>query len=500
MHTQESNSSREQFFAKSRENIEKSRVLSGIPGLSVGVLHKGELVFAEGFGKRNENDSFHAETLVPIGSLTKAFTATAIGELVAEGKLDWDKTPVSQYLPEFQLKHPHHTAEFTLSDLLSHRTGMASDDDISFYYTKESMSDVIKRLKHADIPVKTGSKRTYCNTMFSTAGEAAARVANVKYEDLVRDKVLRPLGLDNTGFSPTEMKGKSDDYAMPYTITSLEDALEGKFRLEQLDEDYMTLAPSGDMYSNVIDMLKWGRVVIKKGELDGKQVLNKESVQRTLKPETIDGRPAKEDFGPISNYGFGWMIQSYKGQTVYTHSGGVSGFGSYLALFPDQDLVVAVMQNAMYASLGNLVPYYFADELVDLPRTQDWLLDVAPKDAKKIYDWVFNQASGNIPEKIPDKSMSHPLKSYVGEYLHPLHGSFSVRLSKAEGKNVLEATVWNLDATVEHLHYDAFVLFQDDAMLRGKFWAIFRTQVDGTVGSVAVEYQGMNVEFKRAKK
>jgi CubicO group peptidase (beta-lactamase class C family) len=60
--------------------------------------------------------------LAPIGSLTKAFTATAIGELVAEGKMDWNETPVNTYLPEFQLKDPVLTSQLTLVDLLSHRT------------------------------------------------------------------------------------------------------------------------------------------------------------------------------------------------------------------------------------------------------------------------------------------------------------------------------------------------------------------------------------------
>lgn len=59
---------------------------------------------------------------MPVGSLTKAFTATAIGELVAEGKMDWDTTPVNTYLPEFELKDPVVTSQLTLVDILSHRT------------------------------------------------------------------------------------------------------------------------------------------------------------------------------------------------------------------------------------------------------------------------------------------------------------------------------------------------------------------------------------------
>ncbi|KAF9944498.1 hypothetical protein BGZ70_004591, partial [Mortierella alpina] len=103
--------------------IEKTRLQLGIPGLSVAVLYKGEIIFAEGFGKRNaQGDEYKASTLQPIGSVTKSFTAAAIGEMVAEGKLDWDTTPVNKYLPEFQYKDPVLTSQLTFIDLLSHRT------------------------------------------------------------------------------------------------------------------------------------------------------------------------------------------------------------------------------------------------------------------------------------------------------------------------------------------------------------------------------------------
>ncbi|KAF9904293.1 hypothetical protein EC991_002844, partial [Linnemannia zychae] len=105
-----------------RAVLDNYRVVGGIKGMAVSVLYKGELIFAEGFGHRNDSDPFTKDTLMPIGSLTKAFTAAAVGELVAEGKMDWDSTPVNTYLPEFQFKDPVMTSQLTLADLLSHRT------------------------------------------------------------------------------------------------------------------------------------------------------------------------------------------------------------------------------------------------------------------------------------------------------------------------------------------------------------------------------------------
>ncbi|KAG0358789.1 hypothetical protein BGX24_005914, partial [Mortierella sp. AD032] len=96
-----------------RATIERAMSRCGVPGMAIAVLHKNELVFAEGFGKRNKDDPYTVETVQPIGSLTKAFTATAIGELVAEGKVDWDTTPVNKYLPEFKFKDPILTSQLT---------------------------------------------------------------------------------------------------------------------------------------------------------------------------------------------------------------------------------------------------------------------------------------------------------------------------------------------------------------------------------------------------
>ncbi|KAF9958721.1 hypothetical protein BGZ70_009110 [Mortierella alpina] len=253
------------------------------------------------------------QTVCPIGSVTKSFTAAAIGEMVAEGKLDWDTTPVNKYLPEFELKDPLLTSQLTFD--------LGRKADMAFFRSPEPRIETIQRLKHAEFKSKLGSKMNYSNAMYTVAGEASARVAGMSYEELVREKVIQPLGLKNTGFSQVEMRDRFSNHAMPFSATSLEDAQKGNYKAEKLEEVYMTLAPAGDMYSTVLDLVKWGRVVINGGEQNGKQVLNKEAIQETLKPQTIiRGRRRGPQFPPMINYGLGWMIDSYKGRAVYKHS------------------------------------------------------------------------------------------------------------------------------------------------------------------------------------
>jgi CubicO group peptidase (beta-lactamase class C family) len=179
---------------------------------------------------------------------------------------------------------------------------------------------LIKYLRYVDQPSKLTSKLNYSNTMYAVAGEAGATVAGVSYEELVKTRVFDPLGLANTGFSQSALKSFSN-YALPYDAASFEDAKEGNFIRGELDEDYLSDAPAGDIYSNVLDLARWGRAVLKGGEVDGKQVLNKNSIAETWTGRTFAlGTRRSADFAPVVAYGMGWAIDAYKGHAQYSHS------------------------------------------------------------------------------------------------------------------------------------------------------------------------------------
>lgn len=113
---------------------------------------------------------------------------------------------------------------------------------------------------------------------------------------------------------------KHPNYVMPFYADSLKEAQEGRFYEGELEPTFGATAAAGDIYSNVYDLLSWGSTIMKFGEFNGKQVLNKEAVQEQLKAHSVD-RSVKTmpELGPASNYGFGWFMDNYKGQTVYFH-------------------------------------------------------------------------------------------------------------------------------------------------------------------------------------
>ncbi|KAF9152142.1 hypothetical protein BG015_005731 [Linnemannia schmuckeri] len=476
-----------------RSTIKRAMERCGVPGMGIAILHKNQIVFADGFGKRNKDDPYTLQTVQPIGSLTKAFTATTIGELVAEGKVDWDTTSVSKYLPDFQLKDPILTSQLTFADMLSHHTGFPNNM-LSWHKTKDSRRDLIKRLRYVDdIPRKLTTTMNYNNVIYAVAGEAAAHVAGTSYEDLVFDKVIRPLGLNKTGFSPINMKRlHPDNYALPHEAISYEAAEKGQFVVLPLDDIYMAYSPAGDAYSNVLDLVRWGKAVMDLGVVDGKQVLNGTSVEETLKAHTIAyGGRRGTGYGAALTYGFGWLLDSYKGHVFYRHNGATSGFTADLVMFPHDDLVIASTSNIVKVSqIGDYIPLHIADVLFDLPinSTFDWIEEMAVPEVKGYYTAMKQLGQGFLPPQIPNKpaTFANNLSAYVGEYADPLFGKFVIGLEKKKDPNTgkeIEVLTYKYNefaSTLEHYHYDAFVATLDDPLLR--FRALMTFSADPVKG------------------
>ncbi|KAF9934582.1 hypothetical protein FBU30_001346 [Linnemannia zychae] len=472
------------------EVLERTRVECGIKGMSLAVMYRGEVIFADGFGQRNDQDPFTAETLMPIASLTKAFTSAAIGELVAEGKMDWDTTPVNKYLPEFAFKDPLLTSQLTLSDLLSHRTGMPNID-VAWFNNPTPRRELIQTLRNMSPSNKLLPYYNYSNVMYAVAGEASANVNQSTWEQVVQTKILDRLDLPNTGFNPQNMVKRSTNYALPYDAVSLQAAQCGQFERGALDKTVGAEAPAGDMFSNVLDLVKWGRVVMKAGELNGVQVLNKEALKECVTPHSImlNKMGRGKDFAIAANYGFAWELDSYKGNNFYFHTGSIVGFRGSLAIYPDADIVVAFLTNTHKSSLRTYIPFYIVDQILRLKRTEDWLSVVAVRETQLEYDEADKSRRGvSLPSQIKGTfpSFGQDLESYVGQYSDPVMGTVTVSLvsdNKNNCQNQLKLDYGQITSILKHYHYDTFKFvlseFGSEAMVLVTFVIGSNGQVSG---------------------
>ncbi|KAG0014841.1 hypothetical protein BGZ82_001625 [Podila clonocystis] len=476
------------ILAQLRADMELARNQTGIPGMGVAIIHKGKLIFAEGFGKRNKKDPFTPETRSMLGSLTKAFTATTVGELVAEGKMDWDTTPVNTYLPEFETIDPVLTSQLTLQDLLSHRTNFPALD-MSWMWGSEDVRELIKRIRYVEVKSKLGVITNYNNIMYCVAGEAAANVAGVPFTKLVRNKVLKPLGLSNTGFTMGEM-AKKPNFAVPFQAASYEDAVAGRFTELPLDGGSEKSTAAGDMYASVLDLARWGQTILTEGMVDGKQVLSKTGIATTLTSQTVyAGYIRHPDLAPSIHYGMGWVLNNYKGYNIFEHGGKQFGYITNLALFPNAELVVAHVTNADTTGLPMYLAYHVADQILGLPKSTDWLNVNALLATKNMWGAKEAGEKGSFPEKVPNKPPTHELSGYVGEYFHPGHGTTTVSLKEGH----LHISLGAFKGVLTHYHYDSFTtVFEHTAVRLGEL-ITFSIGMDGSVSGVSFSAQGAPV-------
>jgi CubicO group peptidase (beta-lactamase class C family) len=136
----------------------------------------------------------------------------------------------------------------------------------------------------------------------------------------VRDKIFRPFGLSNTGFSMPEMSQRPN-FAVPLVADSYADAKAGRFTELPLDNSVQKDSAEGDIYSSALDLARWGQVIMKGGMRNDKQVLSREGIKVTLTAHTVFLPIVHDpDFAPSLQYGMGWMLNSYKGNNFYEHS------------------------------------------------------------------------------------------------------------------------------------------------------------------------------------
>src|SRR5205085_9858386 len=190
-----------------------------VTGLSVAIVKDGKVVMAKGYGVRKLGESTPVDenTLLAIGSNTKAFTSAALATLVDEGKLSWDDL-VYQRLPGFVMYDPYVSHEMTIRDLLTHRSGMGlGEGDLLFWpHTRYSRAEVIYRLRFMKPQSSFRSHYAYDNLLYLAAGQIIPAVTGKSWDDYIREKIFTPLGMTSSKFTNTAWK-PADNYAWPHS-------------------------------------------------------------------------------------------------------------------------------------------------------------------------------------------------------------------------------------------------------------------------------------------
>ena len=297
---------------------------SAVPGASVTVIRDGTVVVRRAYGMADLERRIAAtpETDYRLASVSKQFTAMSVMLLAKDGKLRYDQ-PVRDLLAEL----PPATQAVTIRHLLNHtsglwdyealipesRTAQLDDDDVlSLVASRDSLS------------TPPGTAYCYSNSGYVLLGMIVARVSGVPFAEFLRARIFGPLGMRS---SVAHVEGRDTVPHRAYGYSPRGGAF------VQTDQS-VTSATLGDggIYSNVDDLALWDRA------LSGAALIDRASLVLATTPPALPG-------GAATEYGFGWFIDTYRGEQRWRHTGETSGFRNAILRFPERELTIVILTN-----------------------------------------------------------------------------------------------------------------------------------------------------------
>lgn len=301
---------------------------------SVLVATQGRILVARGYGQANvERDLPNtAQTRFRIASITKPFTALAIMQLQAAGKLNVNES-VCRYLPDC----PPAWQPITLHHLLTHTAGIPNYTDFRDFEQLErspvTPTQLAARFRNLPLDFAPGSAFRYGNSNYVVLGLVIEAVSGQSYADYIRDNIFTPAGMANSGYD------SGDASALNGTVGYIGPGAERAIPI-----DTSNLYSAGGLYSTVEDLYRFVTA------LNGGQLLPAAELSQMYTPVR-------------NNFGYGWKIEDRNGRKVIYHPGFISGAVTHLAYYPDTQSVVVVLSNmertnadAIAATIGAMLP------------------------------------------------------------------------------------------------------------------------------------------------
>ncbi|MFN2116348.1 MAG: serine hydrolase domain-containing protein [Candidatus Promineifilaceae bacterium] len=303
------------------------RLQYDVPGAALGILYNGE-VKAAGFGITNVDNPLEVtdHTLFQVGSISKTFTGTLIMKLVEEGVIDLD-APVRTYLPEFKVADEEASEKVTVRHLMIHTSDWFGDYFLDTGAGDDAAARYVEAMVDLEQLAPLGEVWSYNNAGFHVLGLIIEMVSGKSFQELLRETVLDPLGLQNTFLDPGDVityrfaTGHSDGkVARPWPLPR-------------------AAYPVGGIVCDVYDLLAYARFHMGEGTApNGQRILRKDSLSAMQTPNVTVWKGEK--------WGLTWAVDETYESRLVSHSGGTKGQISRLVLVPERDFAVAIFTNS----------------------------------------------------------------------------------------------------------------------------------------------------------
>ena len=469
------------------EIVAKGLALLKVPGVAIAIVKDKDIIFSKGFGFRDVETKLPmtADTIMAIGSSTKAFTAFTLGTLVDRGQVEWDK-PVRNYIPWFRLYDAQAGERLTPRDLVTHRSGLPRHDLVWYNNHTSSREDLVRSLAYLPPTADLREKWQYNNLMFLTAGYLVETLTGKSWEEAVRTLVFDPLGMVRSNFSVVASQ-KDKDFALPY------DEREGKV-VKIPFRDISLIGPAGSINSTANEMSRWVTVHINGGKYGDKQVIGANTLADLHTPYMTTGGVSTRPDITAPDYALGWMVDNYRGHGRVHHGGNIDGFSAMVSLLPNDGLGFVILTNKNGTVLPELLIRTAIDRILGLEAV-DWIGDAAKKLAE-------GEAVGKKAEekktarRRPGTVPAHKFDEYAGDYRHPGYGDLKVTLKGTQ----LSFTYNGIATPLSHWHYETFNGGKAEDPTFEDMKLTFRTDVNGNVVGVAVPFEPSLDDIYFAKK
>lgn len=476
--------------------LEKILKATKAAGFAVAVVEGDKVIYAKGFGYRDYENKIpvDANTLFAIGSSSKAFTSAVLGKLREDEKLSFNDSPL-EYIPELKFYNDEMNNNIIIKDLMRHSTGLPRHDASWYYFPTHSKDSLIKRIEHQEPFTGVRQKWYYNNFMFLVQGVIAERITDKSWEDNIRDYFFKPLGMNRSNATIAEMKSASNA-ALGYQLKK------GDIISKMDYYDIAGMSPAGSINSSVNDMSKWLITWINNGKYKDTQIIPEDYIKEAMSSQMVIGAALPSEELPdmhFANYGYGWMLQSYRGHYRVEHGGNIDGFSASVAFFPSDKIGIVVLTNQNGSAVTGLVRNTISDRLLG-EGTTDWTqryIDRQEKAKKAQEENKDEDNSANVKGTKP----SHNKIEYTGTYTNPGYGKFEIIVKNDSLFTKLNTT----SQYINHYHYDTFELIDvnegkvDTTQIGNALKVVFNSNVGGEISNLEIEIEPTlgPIKFKR---
>ncbi len=473
--------------------VEQVRRDFEVPGIGLAIVKDGAIVVAKGYGlaDREQSTPVDAHTIFAIASNTKAFTSTALGILVEDGKLKWDD-PVVNYLPWFMLSDPYVTREITVRDLLVHRSGLGlgQGDLLLFPPSSYERKEIVRRLRYLQLKTSFRSAYAYDNVLYLVAGELVEAVSGQSWEEFVEKRIFDKIRMTDSK-TRIEQVLAARNVAQPYIMFYRELHLIGH-------DAAPNHAPAGGIYSSAADMAQWLRVQLDSGRVDNFLRLftptTTEQLWSYITPIPI-GNPEPEMArfrSQFCGYGLGFAVWDYRGHKIVSHGGVLGGYVSRVTMVPGINLGVVVLTNQMSEYSNTAITRHVIDHYLEVADI-DWLATMKVLAARERTTLAADERE-ILATRDSTSAPSLPNSAYAGMYDDIWYGD--ILIAEEQGKLTIQfSRTPSLVGDLEHWQYDTFIVRWRDRALGADAFITFALNPDGTIDQAKMKAVSPATDF-----